>query len=83
MIIPVIRAYPLMDMSLLINRDVIASVFIGIFAGMILSGSLFVLPEFLRLVDSQTHSATQAGRLIASYALAGTASSAFHVADHT
>jgi len=65
--------YPLMDMSLLMNRDVIASVFIGIFAGMILSGSLFVLPEFLRMVDSQTHSATQTGRLIASYALAGAA----------
>jgi MFS transporter, DHA2 family, multidrug resistance protein len=61
--------FPLMDMSLLTNRHVLAAVFIGIFAGMILSGSLFVLPEFLRLVDSQTHSATQTGRLIAFYAL--------------
>ena len=52
-----------MDMSLLTNRHVLAAVFIGIFAGMILSGSLFVLPEFLRLVDSQTHSAMQTGRL--------------------
>ena len=64
---------PLMDMSLLTNRHVLAAVFIGIFAGMILSGSLFVLPEFLRLVDSHTHSAAQTGRLIAFYALAGAA----------
>jgi MFS transporter, DHA2 family, multidrug resistance protein len=64
---------PLMDMSLLRNRNVLAAVFIGIFAGMILSGSLFVLPEFLRLVDSQSHSASQTGRLIAFYALTGAA----------
>jgi MFS transporter, DHA2 family, multidrug resistance protein len=63
--------FPLMDMSLLSNRYTLAAVFIGIFAGMILSGSLFVLPQFLRLVDSQTHSATQTGCLIAFYALAG------------
>jgi MFS transporter, DHA2 family, multidrug resistance protein len=40
---------------------------------MILSGSLFVLPEFLRNVDSQTHSATQTGRLIIFYALVAAA----------
>ncbi len=43
--------YPLLDMSLLKNRNVVAAVLIGILTGMILSGSLFVLPEFLRLVD--------------------------------
>jgi MFS transporter, DHA2 family, multidrug resistance protein len=64
---------PLMRMSSLTDRNVLAAAFIGIFAGMILSGSLFVLPEFLRLVDTQTHSATQTGRLIAFYALAGAA----------
>jgi MFS transporter, DHA2 family, multidrug resistance protein len=63
--------FPLMDISLLSNRYTLAAVFIGIFAGMILSGSLFVLPQFLRLVDTQTHSATQTGCLIAFYALAG------------
>ena len=62
--------FPLMDMSLLSNRYTLAAVFIGTFAGMILSGSLFVLPQFLRLVDTQTHSATQTGCLIAFYALA-------------
>jgi EmrB/QacA subfamily drug resistance transporter len=61
--------YPLFNMSLLKNRNVVAAMLIGIFLGMILSGSLFVLPEFLRNVDSQTHSATQTGRLIVFYAL--------------
>lgn len=61
--------YPLLNLSLLKNRNVVAAVLIGVFTGIILSGSLFVLPEFLRLVDSQTHSATQSGRLIALYAL--------------
>jgi MFS transporter, DHA2 family, multidrug resistance protein len=65
--------YPLLDMSLLKNRNVVAAVFIGLLTGMILSGSLFVLPEFLRLVDSQTHSATQTGRLLAFYALTAAA----------
>jgi MFS transporter, DHA2 family, multidrug resistance protein len=65
--------YPLLDVSLLKNRNVVAAVFIGLFTGMILSGSLFVLPEFLRLVDSQTHSATQTGRLLAFYALTAAA----------
>jgi MFS transporter, DHA2 family, multidrug resistance protein len=65
--------FPLMDISLLSNPHALAAVFLGIFAGMILSGSLFVLPEFLRLVDTRTHSATQTGCLIAFYALAGAA----------
>jgi MFS transporter, DHA2 family, multidrug resistance protein len=61
--------YPLFDMSLLKERNVVAAMLIGVFLGMILSGSLFVLPEFLRNVDSQTHSATQTGRLLAFYAV--------------
>lgn len=61
--------YPLFDMSLLKERNVLAAVLLGIFTGMILSGSLFVLPQFLRTVDAQTHSATQTGRLISFYAL--------------
>jgi EmrB/QacA subfamily drug resistance transporter len=65
--------YPLFNMSLLKERNVVAAMLIGIFLGMILSGSLFVLPEFLRNVDSQTHSATQTGRLIAFYALVAAA----------
>jgi MFS transporter, DHA2 family, multidrug resistance protein len=61
--------YPLMDASLIKDRNVMAAALIGICTGMILSGSLFVLPEFLRLVDTQTHSATQTGCLISFYAL--------------
>jgi DHA2 family multidrug resistance protein len=65
---------PLLDIKLLANRNVMASAFIGICLGMILSGSLFVLPRFLRYTDSQTHSATQTGQLICIYALAAAAS---------
>jgi hypothetical protein len=43
--------YPLFDMSLLKERSVLSAMLLGIFTGMILSGSLFVLPQFLRLVD--------------------------------
>jgi DHA2 family multidrug resistance protein len=61
--------YPLLDTSLIRDRNVMAAGLIGICTGIILSGSLYVLPEFLRLVDSQTHSATQTGSLIAFYAI--------------
>ena len=65
--------YPLLDTSLIKDRNVMAAASIGICTGVILSGSLYVLPEFLRLVDSQTHSATQTGCLIAFYALTAAA----------
>ena len=65
--------YPLFNLSLLKDRNVVAAILIGVLLGMILSGSLFVLPEFLRNVDAQTHSATQTGRLIAFYALVAAA----------
>jgi MFS transporter, DHA2 family, multidrug resistance protein len=68
-----INLYPLLDTSLIKDRNVMAAVLIGICTGMILSGSLYVLPEFLRLVDSQTHSATQTGCLISFYALTAAA----------
>jgi DHA2 family multidrug resistance protein len=60
---------PLLWIGLLQDRRVLSSALIGVFTGMILSGGLYVLPEFLRLVDTQTHSATQTGRIIAIYAL--------------
>ncbi len=40
---------------------------------MILSGSLFVLPEFLRNLSTHTHSATQTGQIICIYALTAAA----------
>jgi DHA2 family multidrug resistance protein len=70
---------PLLDIKLLANRYVMASAFIGVCTGMILSGSLFVLPRFLRYTDSQTHSATQTGQLICIYALAAAVSRPFAV----
>jgi DHA2 family multidrug resistance protein len=65
--------YPLIDIKLLTNRNVMAAALIGICTGMILSGSLFVLPRFLRNTDSQTHSATQTGQIICIYALTAAA----------
>jgi DHA2 family multidrug resistance protein len=64
---------PLLDLVLVRNRHVMSSILIGLFTGMILSGSLFVLPEFLRNVSAQTYSATQTGQIICVYALTAAA----------
>jgi MFS transporter, DHA2 family, multidrug resistance protein len=61
---------PLLRLDLLRDRHVMSSALIGILTGMILSGSLFVLPEFLRNISAHTLSATQTGRTMAVYALA-------------
>ena len=64
---------PLLRLDLLADRNVIAAAAIGLCTGMILSGSLFVLPEFLRNVAGNTLSATQAGTVIAVYPLTAAA----------
>jgi DHA2 family multidrug resistance protein len=64
---------PLLDLTLIHERRVMSSIFIGLFTGMILSGSLYVLPEFLRSVSEHTYSATQTGRIICVYALTAAA----------
>jgi MFS transporter, DHA2 family, multidrug resistance protein len=64
---------PLLRLDLLRDRNVMSSALIGVFTGMILSGSLFVLPEFLRNISAHTLSATQTGRVIAVYALTAAA----------
>ncbi|WP_236002176.1 MFS transporter [Paraburkholderia elongata] len=64
---------PLLWLSLLRDRYVLSSALIGVFTGMILSGSLFVLPEFLRNLSTHTHSATQTGQIICVYALTAAA----------
>jgi MFS transporter, DHA2 family, multidrug resistance protein len=64
---------PLLRLELLFDRYVLSSALIGIFTGMILSGSLYMLPEFLRNVASQPMSATQTGRVMAVYALTAAA----------
>ena len=64
---------PLLDLALVRDRRVMSSIMIGLFAGVILSGSLYVLPEFLRNVSAQTYSATQTGQIICVYALTAAA----------
>jgi MFS transporter, DHA2 family, multidrug resistance protein len=64
---------PLLRLELLLDRYVLSSALIGVFTGMILSGSLYMLPEFLRNVASQSLSATQTGRVMATYALTAAA----------
>lgn len=64
---------PLIWLDLLRDPRVTSAALLGVFTGMILSGSLFVLPEFLRNVSAQTHSATQTGRFMCLYALTAAA----------
>jgi DHA2 family multidrug resistance protein len=67
------NARPLLSLELLRNRHVLASALMGVCTGMILSGSLFALPEFLRNVAAIRHSAGQTGRIICIYALTAAA----------
>src|ERR1700691_886311 len=64
---------PLLRLELLLDRYVLSSALIGVLTGMILSGSLYMLPEFLRNVTSEPLSATQTGRVMAVYALTAAA----------
>jgi DHA2 family multidrug resistance protein len=64
---------PLVSLQLLRERHVIAAVTIGVCTGMVLSGSLFVLPQFLRATAAIPHSAGQTGRILCLYAIAGMA----------
>jgi DHA2 family multidrug resistance protein len=64
---------PLLHLGLLRDRNVMSSALIGVVTGIILSGSLYVLPEFLRNVAAQSLSATQTGQVICVYALAAAA----------
>jgi MFS transporter, DHA2 family, multidrug resistance protein len=64
---------PLLHLELLLDRYVLSSALIGILTGIIISGSLYMLPEFLRNVASQPLSATQTGRVMAVYALTAAA----------
>jgi DHA2 family multidrug resistance protein len=64
---------PLLHLDLLRDRNVMSAALIGVFTGIILSGSLFVLPEFLRNIATHSLSATQTGQVICVYALAAAA----------
>jgi DHA2 family multidrug resistance protein len=70
---------PLLRLDLLRDRNVMASALIGVFTGIILSGSLYMLPEFLRNVATNSLSATQTGQVMAVYALSAAAMRPFMV----
>ena len=61
--------HPLLRLHLIRTRPVLASTCLGIFAGIILSGSIYALPEFLRGVDPNELSATDTGLIMCVYAL--------------
>ncbi|MBM7124529.1 MFS transporter [Dyella flava] len=65
--------YPLLRLQLIRTRPVLSAIFLGIFAGTILSGSLYALPEYLRGVDPNRLNATDTGRLMCVYALTAAA----------
>jgi MFS transporter, DHA2 family, multidrug resistance protein len=61
---------PLLCLKLLRDRRVLSSALIGVCTGMILSGSLYVLPEYLRNTAAPRLSAAQTGKAMCVYALA-------------
>jgi DHA2 family multidrug resistance protein len=67
------NAAPLLQLSLVGNRDVQAAMSLGLFAGIILSGSIYAVPQYLRGVFPYQLSATQAGRIMCVYALTAAA----------
>lgn len=60
---------PILKLNLFKHRAVISAVFLGIFAGFILSGSIYALPEFLRTVNPYHLSALQTASVMCTYAL--------------
>jgi DHA2 family multidrug resistance protein len=67
------NAAPLLHLRLVRDRNVLASMVLGLFAGVILSGSIYALPEFLRNVYPAPLSATQTGEIMCIYALTAAA----------
>ncbi len=70
---------PLLRLDLLRDRNVVASALIGVFTGIILSGSLYMLPEYLREVATLQLSAKQTGQVMCVYALTAAAIRPFMV----
>jgi MFS transporter, DHA2 family, multidrug resistance protein len=67
------NASPLLHLNLVRNRNVQAAISLGLFAGVIMSGSIYALPEFLRDIYPQQLSATQTGQIMCVYALTAAA----------
>lgn len=64
---------PLLKLRLLANRNLQAAICLGLFAGLILSGALYAMPQFLRDTFPAPLSATQTGRIMCVYALTAAA----------
>jgi MFS transporter, DHA2 family, multidrug resistance protein len=58
----------LFRIDLVRDRNVLASMLLGILAGMIISGSIYALPEYLRHVDPRELNATHTGQVMCVYA---------------
>jgi MFS transporter, DHA2 family, multidrug resistance protein len=63
----------LLRLDLVRDRNVLASICLGTFVGIILSGSIYALPEFLRNVHPAQLNATDTGRIMCVYALTAAA----------
>jgi DHA2 family multidrug resistance protein len=63
----------LLRLDLVKDRNVFASILLGSFVGIILSGSLYALPEFLRNVYPGKLNATDTGQIMCVYALTAAA----------
>jgi MFS transporter, DHA2 family, multidrug resistance protein len=63
----------LLRLDLVRDRNVLASILLGSFVGIILSGSIYALPEFLRNVYPGELNATDTGRIMSVYALTAAA----------
>jgi EmrB/QacA subfamily drug resistance transporter len=64
---------PLLKLRLITDRNLQAAICLGLFAGLILSGALYAMPEFLRNTFPSPLSATQTGRIMCVYALTAAA----------
>jgi DHA2 family multidrug resistance protein len=64
---------PLLKIGLITNRNLQAAICLGLFAGLILSGALYAMPEFLRNTFPTPLSATQTGLIMCIYALTAAA----------
>jgi MFS transporter, DHA2 family, multidrug resistance protein len=63
------NAARLLRLDLVLDRNMLPAILFGLFAGIILSGSIYALPEFLRHVDPRELNATDTGRVMCAYAL--------------
>jgi MFS transporter, DHA2 family, multidrug resistance protein len=64
---------PLFRLELVADRNVVASIFLGVFVGVIFGGAIYALPEFLREVQTLQLNAFDTGRIMCVYALTAAA----------